>query len=264
MSSSTATTDPEAGLVQSLWVVAGILGVLSMVGLSPSVPRTGSRTSSGKEAGGGLIAGLDVVKKSAYLGKLVGIIALTQFAITAVDFDFKLAVEGQILNPNVRQGFFADVYSVINLLGLGLSLGAGVIMTLLGLRKTLLGIPVLFGVVVCGALLTLGLPIAFWCLVVAKVASKSMDYSIFRAAKEQLYLPLSLPEKTEGKAVVDVMTYRVAKGLASAVLLFLGAIAAPVGVATGLSIGAVIVWALWTRPVLDRFERLSGKTPASG
>ena len=63
-------------------------------------------------------------------------------------------------------------------------------------------------------------------MAVAKVSSKCMDYSIYRAAKEILYIPLSYKEKTEGKAVVDILCYRVAKIGASLLLLLLGAISA--------------------------------------
>ena len=44
-----------------------------------------------------------------------------------------------------------------------------------------------------------------------KVASKAFDYSLFRAAKEILYIPLSHPERTQGKTFVDMMAYRMAK-----------------------------------------------------
>ena len=59
----------------------------------------------------------------------------------------------------------------------------------------------------------------FLTMAIAKVTSKSLDYSVFRASKELLYLPLGYKEKTQGKAVVDIMTYRVAKGLASLLVL---------------------------------------------
>ena len=46
-----------------------------------------------------------------------------------------------------------------------------------------------------------------------------MDYSLFRATKELLYLPLTHRERVEGKAVVDVLGYRIAKVAASAIVL---------------------------------------------
>ena len=73
-------------------------------------------------------------------------------------------------------------------------------------------------------------------MVVVKVASKSLDYSIFRAAKELLYLPLSQAEKTQGKALIDMLTYRVAKGGASVLLLILKKAGAALFVASALAL----------------------------
>ena len=50
-----------------------------------------------------------------------------------------------------------------------------------------------------------------------------MSYSIFKSAKELVYLPLNYQEKTQGKAVIDIMIYRQAKLLASTALLKLAA-----------------------------------------
>ena len=60
-----------------------------------------------------------------------------------------------------------------------------------------------------------------------KVASKAFDYSLFRAAKEILYIPLSHAERTQGKAFVDMMAYRMAKGATSVMLLGLIAMGEP-------------------------------------
>jgi len=57
-------------------------------------------------------------------------------------------------------------------------------------------------------------------MIAAKVGSKCFDYSIFRVAKEILYIPLSRDEKTKGKALIDILTFRIAKGFSSLLLLF--------------------------------------------
>jgi ATP/ADP translocase len=80
---------------------------------------------------------------------------------------------------------------------------------------TLLAIPTVLGT-------TLGafsIAPTFAMMKLTKIASKSMDYSLFRAAKEILYIPLGVKEKTQGKAVIDILGYRVAKAFASGILL---------------------------------------------
>ena len=55
-----------------------------------------------------------------------------------------------------------------------------------------------------------------------KLLSKSLDYSVFRAARELLYVPLSDEERTLGKAWIDIVAYRAAKGAAASFLLAFG------------------------------------------
>jgi ATP/ADP translocase len=87
------------------------------------------------------------------------------------------------------------------------------------------------------------------------VGSKVFDYSLFRAAKEILYLPLSYAEKTEGKAVVDVLTYRVSKAGASLLLLALAASAV-----TPTALALLLAWLALTEAV-TRKEARPGEGP---
>ena len=93
---------------------------------------------------------------------------------------------------------------------------------MLGIPLTLLAVPAILGISVVSFLIAPG----FAVVAVTKVMSKVMDYSVFRAAKEILYIPLSYREKTQGKAVIDMMTYRLAKGLSAVILTVIGVEAA--------------------------------------
>jgi ATP/ADP translocase len=86
---------------------------------------------------------------------------------------------------------------------------------LLGVGTVLLLIPGLLG----AAVATYAAIPRFAAMASAKVASKAFDYSLFRAAKEILYIPLSHSERTQGKAFVDMCSYRAAKGACSLLLL---------------------------------------------
>ena len=79
----------------------------------------------------------------------------------------------------------------------------------------------------------------------AKVASKAFDYSLFRAAKEILYIPLSYDARYRAKQVIDAFAYRFSKGATAGVLsLATAALCAIPGtvyaVAAGLS---ALIWA---------------------
>ena len=48
---------------------------------------------------------------------------------------------------------------------------------------------------------------------------KAFDYSIFRAAKEVLYVPLGFEERYRAKQVIDVFGYRAGKGISSSLIV---------------------------------------------
>ena len=69
-----------------------------------------------------------------------------------------------------------------------------------------------------------------------------------------LYIPLSYREKTQGKSIVDMLTYRVAKGGASLILLGLIAIGAA-NLATVMTLVLIACWFIITIMVVARFRR---------
>ena len=87
-----------------------------------------------------------------------------------------------------------------------------------------------------------------------KVGSKCFDYTLFRNAKEILYIPLSYQERTQGKSIVDMLTYRVAKGIASALLA--GALATELPhVVNLLTLSLIGGWFVITLVVTKRFRQ---------
>ncbi|MEL6548515.1 MAG: Npt1/Npt2 family nucleotide transporter, partial [Myxococcota bacterium] len=105
---------------------------------------------------------------------------------------------------------------------------------LLGAGGVLLAIPMLLTVgtaaLVGGASVLSGV----------KVASKGLDYSLFRIAKEMLYIPLSYDDKSRGKPVIDILGYRAAKGAIS-LLLIIPWLQTPFRIEV-LTLGALALW----------------------
>jgi AAA family ATP:ADP antiporter len=69
-----------------------------------------------------------------------------------------------------------------------------------------------------GAGLALLLRPSLWTGSLAFLLFKSIDYSVFRAAKEILYIPLPYDARYRSKELIDAVGYRVGKGGASALL----------------------------------------------
>ena len=243
----------EKGTSEALWLIVPIL--LAAAFLCRGVDRllgsaSGERMGSAKSVAFG--EGLKVVGESPYLKWMVALIVFTQLVVNLVDFQFNAVIESFYRETDARTAVIGQVYAAINLSSLVLQLGAGLVLSVLGVGRSLFAIPFIVGSTLVVFLLMPG----FAAIAVAKVASKAFDYSIFRAAKELLYIPLGFSEKTQGKAVVDILTYRVAKGGASAMLIVLGLFGAA-DLALGCAIVCALLWVMAIRKLMPLYaERL--------
>jgi ATP/ADP translocase len=94
------------------------------------------------------------------------------------------------------------------------------------------------------------------------VTAKAFDYSLFRAAKEMLYLPLSFRAKTVGKTMVDMNTYRAAKAAASVLLLLL--IPVGKGAVLGVAAGLAVLWFILTVILVPRYLQARDSADPAG
>lgn len=225
-----------------LLVTAGLVGLLAPLSSGEAPKKTTS----------GLAEGVRVVKRSRYLAWMFLLIAVVQVVITLIDYRFNVVVEHSYPDVDARTAIIGRVYAAIDYASIVLQVTTGLAVRFLGVAGTLLSVPVVLGVAIGGLTVAPGL---VW-TAISKVASKSLDYSWFRAAKELLYLPLPYREKTRGKAVVDILTYRVSKGAVSLLLLFLITVGASTAVTTALTFALLVVWALVTWRIARRYRAL--------
>ena len=200
----------------------------------------------------GLREGARVVLGSRYLVLVLAMVATVQIATNVLDFAYNSALQAAVPDTDARTAVIGQVYAAIDGVALACNLLTGLILRGLGVTGTVLALPLVLATAVGAALATPG----FLAVAAAKVANKAFDYSLFRASKEALYLPLSYREKTQGKAIVDVLTYRVSKGAASALVLGLVAVSAQ-GAALWLVAGLVALW-LGLAAALARRARATG------
>lgn len=197
-----------------------------------------------------LIRGVRILLRSRYLTLLVGLIVVVQIAITLVDYQYNVALEAYSASDEVRTAVAGQIYAATNAAALILQLLAGPLLKIAGVPLILVMIPaLLFGGVLWAAASPRLVAVA-----AIKIASKAFDYSLGRASKEILYIPLSYAEKTEGKTLVDLLTYRVAKGLASAMLLWLAAVELGAGAVSALVIGLLGGWIALAAIIGRRFR----------
>ncbi|MBL4681915.1 MAG: hypothetical protein JKY88_14485 [Pseudomonadales bacterium] len=85
---------------------------------------------------------------------------------------------------------------------------------------------------------------------------KAFDYSLFRAAKEVLYVPLSFDERYRTKQIIDVFAYRTGKGASSVVIVILqraGVLVNNYFLAAGLA--AALLWLALIFPLSKYAEK---------
>jgi AAA family ATP:ADP antiporter len=88
-------------------------------------------------------------------------------------------------------------------------------------RHILAAVPLLYGAAALAGGAFPILPV----LGVAFFISKTVDYSVFRASKEVLYVPLPFAARYRGKLTIDALIYRATKGVDSAILSLAGLVA---------------------------------------
>ena len=239
----------RVGSADSLWATAPVL-LFSFVVAAVLARRAGLQPQ-GSERPPKLGDGLKVVRRSSYLWLVLLLVGTVQVVITLVDFQWGGIVEASFPDMDERTAVIGKVYAAVNA---GTILGhaaVGPVLRLLTIPRTLLAVPLMLACALAGFVVN---PV-LGAMAAAKVASKVFDYTIFRAAKEMLYIPLSYAERTAGKALVDMATYRVAKGGASLVLLVLG-LAATSGWISLINLGLIGVWVGLTWLIVRRFRRL--------
>jgi AAA family ATP:ADP antiporter len=217
--------------------------------LPSAVPRLGTE----------LLRGIATVWRSRYLGLIVLLIGVVQVAITLIDFQFNGAIQAAYPDTDERTAVIGALYATINGTALVLQGLAGPVFAVAGVGGVLVAIPVLLGTSVAWFALSPRL----LSMAVAKVASKALDYSLGRAAKEILYIPLSYAEKTQGKAFADIFSYRVAKGGASLLLVWMTERQVHADAVSWIGLACIGIWLALSFEVARRFTKTvrSGAEP---
>ena len=239
----------RVGTGDALWLVLPVLLLVGLIAFlfSRSVGHRGKSRDEGERPG--ILKGLKIVRGSHYLFLVLALIVIVQVSITLIDLLFNQVVEQVYPDTDLRTAVIGRVYALMSAGSIGLHALTGPVLRLAGIPATLLAIPLLLGTALCGFIVLPG----FATVAAVKVASKCFDYSLFRAGKEILYIPLGYEEKTQGKAVVDMLTYRVAKGGASLLLLALVALEMS-GMTAGLTLGLIVGWVGLTGVIVRRFR----------
>jgi AAA family ATP:ADP antiporter len=200
---------------------------------------------------------LSLIKEQKALLLLMCTIFLTQIIATVLDLKLSTVVESAIPGTDARSQWFGGFWMSINSASAILQfIVAPLLLRLLPIAAVMVAIPSLHLVAaVCliahPTLLTAALALGMF---------KAIDYSIFRAGKELVYIPLSFDARYRAKQLVDAFTYRFSKGVTAlslsaweSVMPLLGA--APLPPYSAIAACAAALWVGISVPLGNAIEK---------
>jgi len=199
------------------------------------------------------VLALGLFKKSWLLPGILLIIISTQILSTALELNFQTILDTAFPNPDEQTAYSGNYFAILNGAALILQFFLSpVVLKWIPLSAVHIAIPIIhFGMAV-GVLLNPNLAMVG----LALLTFKAFDYSIFRAAKEIFYIPLSYDARYRAKQVIDVFGYRLGEGFASfAIVLFQGIGMFFVAFYASAAIFASIVWIGLLVPTLRAYQK---------
>lgn len=137
------------------------------------------------------------------------IIFSAQVVSTLLDFRWTQLVQDFITDKDARTGYFGSFWMKVNTFSFAMQfLLTPIILRHISRRIILVAIPAVHVLTCIGVLFCPTLTMAS----IAFLLFKGLDYSLFRATKETLYIPLSFDTRYRAKQVADAFMYRFAKG----------------------------------------------------
>jgi len=201
-----------------LLVAAGIIGVLVLLTLL--MGRLGLYTEhvGVRNHGGGSGGDWRAILRHRYLFLIAAILLLAQMVEPLVEYQFMRVVEATIFDREARTAYLGGFFSLLS----GVAIGVNLLITPL-VHRWLGALGGLFvqplAVMAC----------SFWYMTQAtlqagaflKISDRGMSYSINRASKELLYVPIDPLLIFQAKAWIDMFGYRLFKVLGSVLILLL-------------------------------------------
>jgi AAA family ATP:ADP antiporter len=205
--------------------------------------------------------GWRALSHSRYLMLIAAILLLAQLAAPVVDYQFLKTVETTYVEQEARTAFLSTFFSIMGVVSIAVNLGVTpLIHRRLGAIAGLLVQPIAMVLCSWGFLIQPTLLAG----AAAKVSDRGLSYSINRASKELLYVPVNPVLIYQAKAWIDMFGYRMFKILSSFLILLLTQwLPLKVGVAqlSWLTIGICVTWVGVIMALRYDYQLVSQRSP---
>ena len=163
--------------------------------------------------------GWQLIRSNPVLSSLLAIVLSTQVIAAVLDFKFQgllsIQFEG---SPDKETAFQGRFWGTLNTSVLVLQFFiVPMLLSFLAIRWVHVLMPLIHFTAITVALIEPNV----YTVGAAYFLFKAFDYSVFRAAKELLYIPLSFDARFRAKEVIDVFGYRTGKGASSVAIVVL-------------------------------------------
>ncbi len=186
--------------------------------------------------------GLRAVLQNRYLVLIAVVVCISQLAEPIVEFQFLSAIDASYVNKDARTAYIADFFMLMGFI----SIAVNVIVTPLihrhlGIIAGLAMQPLLLA----GATLGFAYKQSLAMAATMKIADRGLSYSINRASKELLYVPIDPVLTYQAKAWIDMLGYRVFKVLGSGLIVGVTQFVPMPSIARDLSWLTLLLCAVW-------------------
>ncbi len=207
------------GIGSIIYVGAGII-MLSAVTFFATVNLNSEQESSEKNDEFKNVSPISSIRgASKYVFSIVLLVMITQFVINLGNYKFNLVFADIVQDNLLRTKYLGYIFTSINTVALLIQLILlPPLLKGISLRTIHITIPLIYSVSTIlgfGIGATMLLPVA-----VTFIIYKGFDYSLFAAAKELLYFPLTPKQRYGAKYLADMISYRLGKALISIALIF--------------------------------------------
>ncbi len=227
----------SAGLLLLCWFV-----VQRLWRLAPQTPAPEQTLASHRHGTflSDLRGFIRLLLSSRYLLLLVAIVGLNKLVTTFIYYQFNPFIESTFPDVDQKTTFTGIFFGAINVVAFLVQFFCtSWVLRRWGLLTGLLVMPL--GLLVgTGSLLVLPL---FWLAACTELYDRSLDYSLNNSAKEVLYLPIDRSVRYKVKPFIDMVVFRLGKGVAAVTgIVLLDWLNLPARVLTAVTVPLVFLW----------------------